>query len=224
MPHGTLVLGTTNRGKVRELHQLLAPLRLRLVSLEVLGSVLDVEETGDSFAANARLKAMSQAKHLNAWVLGEDSGIAVDALKGAPGIYSARYAGPNASDTDNNARLLAELGDTPLETRTAHYACALALADPEGGIRAESSGRCDGRIRFEPIGTAGFGYDPLFEVVEYHRTFGELGESVKAVLSHRTRAVERFVPLVRPLIPVLGKGGEFEPRVVTACEARRAIV
>lgn len=205
MPQRRLVLGTTNRGKVRELRELLAPLNLPLASLEELGSILEVEETGDSFAANARLKAMSQAKHLNAWVLGEDSGIAVDALNGAPGIYSARYAGPNASDAENNARLLAALGDTPLAARTAHYVCALALADPEGAIRAEGSGRCDGRVRFEPVGTAGFGYDPLFEVVEYHRTFGELGEAVKAVLSHRTRAVECFLPLVRPLFRGLGE-------------------
>jgi XTP/dITP diphosphohydrolase len=196
----TLVLGTTNRGKLRELRDLLAPLRLKLVSLADLGDVLEVEEIGDSFAANACLKAAAQAQHLNAWVLAEDSGIAVDALGGAPGIYSARYGGPQAKDDDNNARLLADLASVPLERRTAHYECALALADPTGAILLQSAGRCFGRIRFEAAGSAGFGYDPLFEVVEYHRTFGELGEAVKAVLSHRTRAVEAFLPQMQQLL------------------------
>jgi len=189
-----LVLGTTNAGKVRELVELLAPLQLQLRSLADFPELLEVEETGDSFAANACLKATAQARHLNAWVLAEDSGISVDALGGAPGIYSARYAGPGASDADNNARLIRELGELPLERRAAHYTCQLALADPHGEIRAESGGVCRGRIRYEAVGKAGFGYDPLFEVVEYHRTFGELGEAVKGVLSHRTRAVGAILP------------------------------
>jgi XTP/dITP diphosphohydrolase len=189
-----LVLGTTNAGKVRELVELLSPVGLELKSLADFPVLLEVEETGDSFAANARLKAAAQATHLNAWVLAEDSGISVDSIGGAPGIYSARYAGPGATDAENNARLLRELGDRPLETRTAHYTCQLALADPSGEVRAASGGVCRGRIRFEPVGMAGFGYDPLFEVVEYHRTFGELGEAVKSVLSHRTRAVAAILP------------------------------
>ncbi len=196
----TLVLGTHNRGKVRELVELLQPLRMEIKSLADFPQPLEVEETGDTFAANARLKAASQARYLGAWVLGEDSGIAVDALGGAPGIYSARYAGPAATDEQNNARLLDELGETPLERRTAHYVCELALADPAGAIRAECGGICRGRIRFAPSGSAGFGYDPLFEVVEYHRTFGELGEAVKAVLSHRARAVASFLPLVAAML------------------------
>ena len=103
---------------------------------------------------------------MNQWVLGEDSGIVVDALGGAPGIYSARYSGPGATDQTNNDRLLAELGDTPLERRTAHYVCQMALADRGGTVRATSGGECHGRIRFEPAGSAGFGYDPLFEIIE----------------------------------------------------------
>jgi XTP/dITP diphosphohydrolase len=194
MPFNLLVLGTTNRGKVRELVDLLASLCLTIRSLADFPEQLEVEETGDSFAANARLKAAAQARHLNAWVLAEDSGIVVDALNGAPGIYSARFAGPGASDDDNNARLLADLSQIPHERRTAHYECALALADPSGTIRAESAGQCQGRILTELRGSAGFGYDPLFEIVEYHRTFGELGEAVKSVLSHRTRAVAALLP------------------------------
>ena len=195
-----LVLGTRNQGKVVELRELLAALPLAICSLADFPDAIAVEETGDSFAANAALKAAEQAKHLNAWVLGEDSGIVVDALAGAPGIFSARYAGPDATDEQNNARLLTELGNTPPERRTAHYVCQLALSDPRGVIRAGCEASCCGRIRFEQAGSNGFGYDPLFEIVEYHRTFGQLGESVKAVLSHRARAVEKLIPLLRELI------------------------
>src|SRR6185369_3944358 len=118
---------------------------------------------------------------------------------GAPGVYSARFAGPNASDEANNHRLLEELVDTPLEKRTAHYVCHVALADPTGVIRAESHDICHGRIRFEPAGANGFGYDPLFEVIEYHRTFGELGPAIKAAISHRARAIRQLVPALERL-------------------------
>jgi len=196
-PPAVLVLGTHNRNKAGEL---VAPVGLAIKTLADFPQAKDVEETGDSFAANAALKAVAQARHLRAWVLGEDSGVVVDALGGAPGVYSARFAGPGATDAQNNERLLAELGDTPLERRGAHYECHLCLADSECTIRAECEGRCYGRIRFEPAGSAGFGYDPLFEVVEYHRTFGELGDRVKLVLSHRARAVEKLIPrLMEPL-------------------------
>jgi XTP/dITP diphosphohydrolase len=133
-------------------------------------------------------------------VLGEDSGLAVDALDGAPGVYSARFSGDAASDESNNALLLKKLGQTPLERRTAHYVCHLALADAAGNVVAESEARCNGRIRFQPAGTAGFGYDPLFEIVEYHRTFAELGETVKRALSHRARAVQLLLPQLLRLI------------------------
>lgn len=194
MPLEFLVLGTTNRHKVTELVELLAPSGLALRSLTDFPSVLTVYETGDTFAANAALKASAQAQHLGAWVLGEDSGIEVDALGARPGIFSARYAGAGSTDERNNLHLLAELGNTPLERRTARYVCRVALADPSGTIRFEAGGECRGRIRFEPEGTNGFGYDPLFELVEYHRTFGQFGASLKPVLSHRARAVERLLP------------------------------
>ena len=197
---GLLVLGTGNRKKAAELVELLSPVGLRIQTLADDPQAIEVEETGDSFAANATLKAVEQARHLNAWVLGEDSGIVVDALGGAPGIYSARYAGPRANDAQNNARLLAELGNTPLERRTAHYVCQMVLADPSGKVRAECGAQCNGRIRFEPAGAAGFGYDPLFEIVELHRTFGELGEVVKSVLSHRARAVEKLIPRLMEIL------------------------
>jgi XTP/dITP diphosphohydrolase len=178
----------------------LAGVGLELKTLADLPDVLSVDETGDSFAANAALKAAEQASHLGRWVLAEDSGIVVDALNGRPGIYSARYAGPQATTPQNNALLLQELGDTPLAQRSAHYVCHMALADPGGNIQAESCGACHGRIRFEPSGTAGFGYDPLFEIIEAHRTFAELGDVVKSVLSHRARAAERLIPHLMELL------------------------
>ncbi len=149
------------------------------------------------------LKAGEQAQHLGQWVLAEDSGIAVDALAGGPGIYSARYAGPGATDQSNNERLLADLAGTPLERRTAHYVCQLALADPQGAVRPESGGKCFGRIRFEPAGAAGFGYDPLFEVrrsITAHSP--NLARRSKAVLSHRARAVEQLLRRSRDSLPV----------------------
>jgi XTP/dITP diphosphohydrolase len=176
-----------------ELTELLAPCGFHVVTLAEVQGAIEVVEDGDAFAANAALKATQQAKHLGRWVLAEDSGLAVDALKGAPGVYSARFAGANATDQENNRELLKRLGDTPLEERTAHYVCHMTVADPMGTIRAESHDICRGRIRFEPAGTNGFGYDPLFEVVEYHRTFGELGPTVKRTLSHRSRALRAIL-------------------------------
>src|SRR5688572_3046967 len=184
-----LVLGTRNRKKLGELIELLEPLGIELKTLDDFPQAAEVAETGDSFAANAALKATVQAKHLGQWVLGEDSGLAVDALGGAPGIYSARFSGEAATDEKNNRLLLGKLQDLPLEKRTAHYVCSAALSDPTGKVRATSEGICRGRILFEPAGSGGFGYDPLFEVVECHRTFGELAPAVKGVLSHRSRAM-----------------------------------
>jgi XTP/dITP diphosphohydrolase len=134
----TLVIGTHNRKKGAELAELLSPFGFRVLSLSDFPNALEVVEDGDTFAANAALKATKQAAHLKHWVLADDSGLAVDALGGAPGVYSARYAGPNATDADNNARLLADLGNKPLEKRTAHYVCHVTLADPTATIRALS--------------------------------------------------------------------------------------
>jgi XTP/dITP diphosphohydrolase len=197
----TLVLGTTNAGKLRELVELLAPLGIDCCSLAGLNAV-DVEETGSSFAENAAIKASEQAKALGRWVLAEDSGLVVDALGGAPGIYSARFSGADATDARNNALLLDRLASHPASARGAHYACHAALSDPAGSIVAVSSGICGGVIADHPQGGGGFGYDPLFIVPEYHRTFGELSPAVKAVISHRARAMRAIIPaIVRRLNP-----------------------
>ncbi len=195
-----LILGTHNRKKGEELRELVCPLGCDVKTLADFASAIQVVEDGDSFAANALLKASRQAIHLGRWVLAEDSGLAIDALDGRPGVYSARYAGPDADDNANNARLLEELGDTPLERRTAHYVCHAALADPAGQIRAQAEDVCRGRIVYHPLGGHGFGYDPLFEIPEYHRTFGQLGPAVKRCLSHRSRAMRRLAPRIGRLI------------------------
>jgi XTP/dITP diphosphohydrolase len=196
----TIVLGTTNAGKLRELEDLLAPVGIPCRSLAGEPRAVEVEETGGSFAENAALKAAAQAQAIGAWVLAEDSGLVVDALGGAPGIYSARFSGAGATDASNNALLLERLAPHRGAARAAHYACHAALADPTGTIIATSSGTCGGLIATAPSGTGGFGYDPLFVVPEYHRTFGDLPPVVKAVISHRARALRAMLPtLVRHL-------------------------
>jgi XTP/dITP diphosphohydrolase len=194
------LLGTRNRKKAAELAELLLPHAIAIQTLADVAEAMDILEDGATFEENARKKAAGQARHLHRWVLGEDSGLCVDALGGRPGVFSARFSGPGASDDSNNRLLLEELRDVPLESRAAHYVCCAALADPSGQVRAESRGVCRGRIRFAPSGSGGFGYDPLFDVIEYRRTFGELGPIVKQVLSHRGRAIRAILPQIARLV------------------------
>ncbi len=204
MPDFQMVLGTGNAKKKAELQRLLAPYpQIQLTSLADYPDALEVEETGTTFAENAELKASVQARHLKRWVLAEDSGISVDALNGAPGIYSARFSGAQATDTSNNELLLEKLARIPCQQRTAFYTCHMALSDPGGTIHIRCEDQCHGRILTKGRGDGGFGYDPLFEIPEYHATFGELGPSVKSVLSHRARANRKFVPLILALIESL---------------------
>jgi len=191
-----LVLGSRNPGKLHEFQLLLAGADIEVKSVAEFPDGLDVEETADTFAGNAALKATQQAVQLQQWVLAEDSGLSVDALKGAPGVYSARYSEPGATNQRNNEKLLAELDGTPLEKRGAHYTCHIALSNPAGEIVATCEEYCRGRILCELRGDGGFGYDPLFEIPEYHRTFGQLGDAVKSALSHRSRATRGIIPQV----------------------------
>ena len=195
-----IVLGTSNRNKGLELVRLLAPLGIELRTLADFPDAISVPEDGDTFAANAALKAIGQARHLGLWVLAEDSGLMVDALDGAPGVFSARFSGPQATDESNNRLLLERLGDTPTQRRTARFVCHMTLSDPAGVIFAQSEGSCRGRMLFEPRGAHGFGYDPLLELVEYHRPFAELGPLVKSHLSHRARAARLLVPRLIELV------------------------
>ncbi len=191
-----LVLGTTNAGKQQELASLLEPFHIECRSLKDFASAVHVAETGSTFADNAALKAVQQAKALNHWVLAEDSGLVVEALDGSPGVYSARFAGPDASDEDNNALLIEQLADVPSSHRIAYYACHATLAAPDGTIKAMAEGRCYGRIAKSAHGTEGFGYDPYFIIPEYHQTFGELSPAVKGLISHRGRAIRAIIPMI----------------------------
>jgi XTP/dITP diphosphohydrolase len=195
-----LVLGTHNAKKLIELQMMLPTELARLSTLAEITGAIDVVEDGETFAANAAKKATEQAQHLGRWVLAEDSGLTVDALQGQPGVYSARYAGEHGDDDANNTKLLDEMQGLPPERRDAQFNCHLCLSDPEGNVRLTASGICRGRIASYLSGSAGFGYDPLFIIREYHRTFGELDLSVKRAISHRSRALRAFIPPLALLI------------------------
>jgi XTP/dITP diphosphohydrolase len=195
-----LVVGTRNRKKHEEILEILGDLGLELRDLTAYPDAPEVVEDGTTFEANSRKKAVELARRLGQWVLGEDSGLVVPGLGGRPGVYSARYAGKQGDDAANNARLLAELAPLPEDRRAAYYVCTAALADPAGEVRATAEGRCHGVIIREPRGTGGFGYDPLFLIPEYHKTFGELSARVKHALSHRARALARLRPALRRLL------------------------
>jgi XTP/dITP diphosphohydrolase len=190
----SLVIATRNAGKLREIQGLLEPYGIQVLCLAEFDDVPEVDETGESFAENAALKAVQISQHLNQWTLGEDSGLMVDALDGRPGIYSARYSGTDATDEKNNAKLLEELDGVPTLKRGAQYVCSLAVSDPKGNVVLTEEATCRGRIGTAPVGNNGFGYDPYFTIVELHKTFGELAPIVKKHLSHRARAFKRVTP------------------------------
>ncbi len=192
----TIVLGTGNAKKAAEVAELLAPHGWQVRTLADFDTQPEILEDGATFADNAAIKAIATARHYATLAIGEDSGLMVDALQGAPGVYSARYSGPDATDDSNNARLMEALAGVPPEKRGAGYVCSIAVASPAGDILLTAEGRCRGRITEAPRGSNGFGYDPWFELPEYHRTFGQLGPAVKRHMSHRARAFERLVPLL----------------------------
>jgi XTP/dITP diphosphohydrolase len=194
-----LVLGTRNRKKRIEIAEILGDLGFELGDLNAWPDLPEVDETGKTFEENARLKATAVARGTGHWAIGEDSGLVVPALGGAPGVYSARYAGRQGDDEANNAKLLSELDKLPDDQRGAYYVCTAALAAPSGEIKAVVDGRCHGVIIREHRGEGGFGYDPLFLIPEYHRTFGELSARVKHALSHRGRALAKLRPALREL-------------------------
>ncbi len=195
----TIVLASRNHKKAREVSEILAPAGFMVIPVAEFPDVPEVEEDGLTFAANAAKKASEVARQLNRWVIGEDSGLQVDALGGAPGIYSARYSGAGATDEKNNQKLIADLANVPDEKRGAGYLCSVALSDPNGDIRIACEGTCRGRILNEANGEGGFGYDPYFLIPEYHLTFGQLSSVVKHRLSHRARAFATFVPMLRKI-------------------------
>ena len=182
-----LVIATRNAGKLREFRNLLLPLKADVLSLSDMGIDADVEESGNTFAENARLKAIGYSRLTRIPVLADDSGLEVDALCGRPGIHSARYAGPGASDADRIRKILDEL-EKAGGKRDARFFCSLALAQ-DGVLILESEGECRGIIAGEPRGTNGFGYDPVFYFPELGKTYAELDEAEKNRYSHRACAV-----------------------------------
>ncbi|MDT5060301.1 MAG: XTP/dITP diphosphohydrolase [Acidobacteriota bacterium] len=184
-----LLIATGNKGKIVELRSLLEPLSLRLRSLAEFPEVVEVAETGASFAENAILKARGYATQTELWTLADDSGLEVAALDGAPGVYSARYGGEGLSDADRTQRLLETLSQVGGANRHARFVCVIAIADPRGEVANVSTGICEGRIAFTPRGTNGFGYDPVFVPQGYEQSFGELTTEIKEKISHRARAL-----------------------------------
>jgi XTP/dITP diphosphohydrolase len=197
--HGMRVaVATRNKGKLAEIAATLGPVGWQFVAAEDLGSLPHVAETGATFFDNAKLKAEVYHRHFGGIAsLADDSGLEVDALKGAPGVRSARYAGEKASDADNNAKLLRALGDLPDEQRTARFRSTIVFIDSDGSL-VTASGTCEGRIGFEPRGTGGFGYDPLFlPDAAPGRTMAELSMADKNAISHRGAALRAFLAKLR---------------------------
>ena len=183
------VLATHNPGKIQEMQAILSQLGVEVVSPAELGVDVDVEETGETFAENAMLKAQAICAAAGLPAIADDSGLCVDALNGGPGVYSARYGGEGLDDAGRTALLLQNMrGQT---TRAAHFACAIACAFPNGDTLT-AEGRCDGAVAFAPMGQGGFGYDPVFLVPEKAKTFSQMTAEEKNEISHRGRALRAF--------------------------------
>jgi XTP/dITP diphosphohydrolase len=193
-----LLVATTNLGKFAEVRAFLKKLPLRIVSLKSLVDPPEVVEDGRTFEANALKKARALAQFSGLATLADDSGLEVDALQGAPGIYSARYAGDDADDDRNNQKLLHEMENIPEEKRTARFVCALALCIPGARDMTEWTVRksCEGRIAFGLSGSHGFGYDPLFFYPPFGKTFGEIEREIKASVSHRGKALKKLAEIL----------------------------
>lgn len=185
-----LLIATHNAGKVKELRSLLAGLPVCLRSLQEFARIPEVVETGATFADNAALKAVAYAQATQLLALADDSGLEVEALDGAPGVLSARYAGENATDAERTARLLHNLDSTGDKSRRARFVCAIAIADPNGNLIYASQGICAGHIAARPSGTGGFGYDPIFVPDNYDESFASLPPAIKEQISHRARALQ----------------------------------
>jgi XTP/dITP diphosphohydrolase len=197
MKFDSIVLATTNQKKIGEMRRLLTQVGLTIADVDV-ASAPEVDESGQTFAANAAIKAIAQAKHFKLHAIGEDSGLVVPAIGGEPGIYSARYAGRTSNiqkenDEANIDLLLQKMSNLRGDDRMAYYVSSIALADASGNVVVAVEDRCYGVLLEERRGSGGFGYDPLFIIREYHRTFAELPLAVKSAISHRGRALRKFI-------------------------------
>lgn len=202
-----LLVGTTNSGKFAEIEARLNKLPVKIHSLNSLGSWPAIVENGATFEENALKKAQTLAEYSGWLTLADDSGLEVDALNGAPGIYSARYSGKEGNDAKNNEKLLYELQTVPEEKRTARFVCVLALCAPKSHGTKEVTVResCEGRIALAPKGDHGFGYDPLFYYPPFGKTFGEIDRATKGAVSHRGKALKKLAEMLPLLIDLRPK-------------------
>lgn len=190
-----LLVATRNKKKLGEIKGLLKDLKIKITSLGDYQKLPRIEEDGKTFEQNAIKKAVTIAIYTKKLSLGEDSGLEVAALKNQPGVYSSRFSGPGSTDKKNNLKLLRLLRGVPLKKRKARYRCAVALADGKRLIYV-GSGSCNGLIGFKSQGNFGFGYDPLFIIPRYHKTFGQLGSKIKDSMSHRSKAIKKLSPII----------------------------
>lgn len=194
-----ILIASTNLHKMREFRDMFKSLtHIQLISLHQFGHYVAPEETGQTFKENAILKAEHAAKHLNCWVLADDSGLVVPALQGEPGVRSRRYASLEATDVENRQKLLQAMKGLEGQERIAYFECCLAIASP-AGLKKCVEGICEGFITQEPKGRHGFGYDPLFVKNDYEKTFAELDDTVKNRISHRRKAFERLLTFLETL-------------------------
>lgn len=194
-----LVVATKNKKKLKEIKEILKGLNFKLTSLADFPQAPRIIENGKTFRENAIKKAVKTACFTKQLAMGEDSGLCVDALGGKPGVYSARFSGKDKSDEKNNLKLLEVLEGLPVSKRKAHYCCAVALAD-KNGLIAVVEGKCGGLIGFEQKGTFGFGYDPLFVIPKYGKTFAQLGARIKHKMSHRYHALKKARIIIKKYI------------------------
>ncbi|MCB8981908.1 MAG: XTP/dITP diphosphatase [Ardenticatenaceae bacterium] len=195
-----LLVATHNKGKVIEFAEMLQDMEIEWLSLDDLGVTEDVEETGHTFRENSVLKAQAYAAISGLLTLADDSGLEVDALNGAPGVYTARYGGEGLTDVQRYEKLLDDIKDVPEPQRTARFRCVIVLAAPDGTLLGESDGVCEGRIAQAPVGDNGFGYDPVFYLPAFGQTMAQLSASQKHQISHRGRALQAIAPRLRAVL------------------------
>lgn len=194
-----LIAATKNKGKLLEINQILAGFPWEVISMEQAGFNEHIEENGSTFEENAIIKAKAVWNATGKAVIADDSGLEVDYLKGAPGVYSARYAGEGAADSDNNRKLLAALEGVPEAERTARFVCTIAVMLENGQVYT-ARGTCEGRIGFEPKGNNGFGYDPLFYVPEFGMTIAQMDSDAKNSISHRGKALRLMAERLKEVL------------------------
>lgn len=196
-----LVIASKNIHKIREIKSILNQLisNIDILSLIDFPEYTPPKETGNTFEENAIQKATHAAKSLNKWVISDDSGLVVPALNGEPGVFSARYAGDNATDADNRKKLLSKIEELDDKERFAYYECCIALASPEG-LKKTVCATCEGKLEIQERGGEGFGYDPIFMKHDYNKTFGELNEATKNKISHRRKALDKIITTLESIV------------------------